>query len=96
MQAEGKPFVRNSQTHSIWNKEESPQKWKESITVNINKKAINCINYLGISLINYMQNVIQHSPLNSIRGRSYWESSVRISSATRQVSCIRWTQEKQD
>jgi hypothetical protein len=39
--------------HSIWNKEELPQQWKESITVSTYKKIDNtdCNNYQGISLL---------------------------------------------
>ena len=38
---------------SIWNKEELPEQWKESITVPIHKKGdkTNCNNYRGISLL---------------------------------------------
>jgi hypothetical protein len=38
---------------SIWNKEELPQQWKESITVPIHKKCdkTDCNNYRGISLL---------------------------------------------
>jgi hypothetical protein len=38
---------------SIWNKEELPQQWKESIIVPIYKKGdkTNCNNYQGISLL---------------------------------------------
>ena len=37
----------------IWNKEELPQEWKESIIVPIHKKGdrMNCNNYRGISLL---------------------------------------------
>jgi hypothetical protein len=38
--------------NSIWNKEELPDQWKESIIVSIHKKGdkIDCSNYCGISL----------------------------------------------
>jgi hypothetical protein len=38
---------------SIWNKEELPQKWKESISIPIHKKGdkTDCNNYRGISLL---------------------------------------------
>jgi hypothetical protein len=37
---------------SIWNKEELPEEWRESIIVPIYKKGINeCNNYRGISLL---------------------------------------------
>jgi hypothetical protein len=39
--------------NSIWNKEELPDQWKESITVTIQKKVYqtDCNNYRGISLL---------------------------------------------
>jgi hypothetical protein len=39
--------------HSVWNKEELPVQWKESIIVSIHKKGdkTDCNNYRGISLI---------------------------------------------
>jgi hypothetical protein len=39
--------------HSIWNKEELPQQWKESIIVPIHKKCdkTDCNNYQGISFL---------------------------------------------
>jgi hypothetical protein len=39
--------------NSIWNKEELPDQWKESIIVPVNKKGgkTDCSNYLGISLL---------------------------------------------
>jgi hypothetical protein len=39
--------------NSIWNKEQLPQEWKESIIVPIYKNGgkTNCSNYIGISLL---------------------------------------------
>jgi hypothetical protein len=39
--------------NSIWNKEELPEKWKESITVPVHKKGdkTECSNYRGTSLL---------------------------------------------
>jgi hypothetical protein len=44
---------KNKLTRSVWNKEELPQKWKESITVPIHKKGgkTDFNNYRGISLL---------------------------------------------
>ena len=68
---------------SIWNKEELPEEWKESIMVPIYKKGdkTDCSNYRGISLANYVQNFIQHHAVkvNSICGGNHWESSMWIS-----------------
>ena len=62
---------------SIWNKEELPEEWKESIIVHIYKKGdqTDRSNYRGISLV---QNVIQHCAVlvNSIRRGNYWGSSM--------------------
>jgi hypothetical protein len=54
----------------IWNKEELPQQWKESIIVPIHKR--------NLPLINCLQNFIQNSSgqVNSICQSSYWGSSV--------------------
>jgi hypothetical protein len=52
--------------NSIWNKEELPDKWKESIIVPVHKKGdkTDCSNYHGIiTAINFIQNVIQYSSL---------------------------------
>jgi hypothetical protein len=39
--------------NSVWNKDELPDQWKESITVPVHKKGDNtdCNNYCGISLL---------------------------------------------
>jgi hypothetical protein len=56
----------------IWNKEELPQQWKESISVPINKKvdkADSNILSRNLPLINCLRNRIQHcsGQVNSIR-----------------------------
>jgi hypothetical protein len=68
---------------SIWNKEELPQKWEESIIVPIYKKGdkTDCNSYGGISLlVNWLQNCIQHSSgkVNSVCQWNYWGSSVWV------------------
>ena len=44
----------------IWDKEELPQEWKESITVPVHKKGdrIDCNNYRGISLLSTSYKII--------------------------------------
>jgi hypothetical protein len=63
-----------SETHRliccIWNKEELPQQWKESIILPIYKKEdkTDCNNYRGISILSTAYKFIQHSSgqVNSI------------------------------
>ena len=45
---------------SIWNKEELPEEWKESITVPIYKKGdkTDCSNYRGVSLLPTMYKIL--------------------------------------
>jgi hypothetical protein len=68
---------------AIWNKEELPEEWKESIKVPIHKKGdkTDCNNYRGISLLpNTIQNVIQHPAVevNSTCRGNYGGSSMWI------------------
>ena len=46
----------------IWNKEELPQEWKESIIVPINKKGdrMDCNNYRGISLLSTSYKILSN------------------------------------
>jgi hypothetical protein len=46
--------------NSIWNKEELPDQWKESIIVPIHKKGdkTDCNNYRGISLLSTSYNIL--------------------------------------
>jgi hypothetical protein len=50
--------------NSIWNKEELPEQWKESIIVSIHKNGdkTDCSNYRGISLLsttyNFLSNIL--------------------------------------
>jgi hypothetical protein len=50
---------------SIWNKEEMPDQWKESIIVPIHKMGdkTDCINYHGISLISISYKILSKIPL---------------------------------
>jgi hypothetical protein len=45
-------FAINKLINSVWNREELPDQWKESITVPVHKKGdkTECNNYRGISL----------------------------------------------
>jgi hypothetical protein len=46
----------------IWNKEEMPHQWKESIVVPINKKGdkTDCSNYRGISLLSASYKILSN------------------------------------
>jgi hypothetical protein len=47
---------------SVWNKEELPQQWKESITVPVHKKGdkTDCNNYQGISLLSTAYKILSN------------------------------------
>jgi hypothetical protein len=48
--------------NSVWNKEELPDQWKESIIVPIHKKdnKTDCNNYRGISLLSTSYNILSN------------------------------------
>jgi hypothetical protein len=48
--------------NSIWNKEELPEQWKESIIVSIYKKGdkADCSNYQGISLLSTTYKILSN------------------------------------
>jgi hypothetical protein len=54
--------LRYTLIHSIWNKEELPQQWKESIILPIYKKGdkTDCNNYRGISLLSTAYKVLSN------------------------------------
>ena len=56
----------NEPINSIWNKEELPEEWKESITVPIYKKGdkTDCGNYGGISLLSTTYNISSNNLLS--------------------------------
>jgi len=66
---------------SIWNKEELPEEWKESIIVPIYKKGdkTDCSNYTGISPLPTTYKILSNillSRFNSICRVYYWGPSV--------------------
>ena len=68
---------------AIWNKEELPGEWKESIIVPIHKKGdkTDCNNYRGISLLPTTYKIFVQHPafkVNSICRGNYWGSSMWI------------------
>ena len=77
--------------NSIWNKDELPEEWNESIVVPIYKKGDKtyCSNYRGISLCQPgKKNIMQHPAVkfNSICRGNYWGSSLWIS--TQQIKHV--------
>jgi hypothetical protein len=66
---------------SIWNKEELPDQWKQSIIVPIHKKSdkSDCNNCRGISLLSTSYKILQNIPLSRISPRlNYWGSSMWV------------------
>jgi hypothetical protein len=61
--------------NSVWNKEELPEHWKESVIVPVYKKASKtaCNNYRDITATRLMQTVIRYPSFNvkSVCGRNY-------------------------
>jgi hypothetical protein len=53
---------------SIWNKEELPEEWKESVIVPICKKGVktDCSNYRGISLLSATYKILSNIPLSRL------------------------------
>jgi hypothetical protein len=87
---------------AIWNKEELPEDWKESITVPIHKKGdkTDCNNYRGISLLPTTYNILSNILL--VRLNPYAEEIMgdhqcgfrRSRSTTDHILCIRQIPEK--
>jgi hypothetical protein len=52
----------------VWNKEEIPDQWKESITVSVHKKGdkTDCNNYHGISLLSTSYNILSNILLSKL------------------------------
>jgi hypothetical protein len=55
-------------TNSVWNKEEFPDQWKESITVPVHKKVdkTDCNNYCGISLLSTSHKMLSNILLSRL------------------------------
>ena len=88
--------------NSIWNKEEFPEEWKESITVPIYKKGdkTDCNNYRGITLLSNTYKILTNILLSRLTPQakeivSYHQGGFRRKrSTTEQISCIRKVLEK--
>jgi hypothetical protein len=54
--------------NSVWNKEELPDQWKESIIVPIHKNCVktDCNNYRGISLLSTSYKMLSNIPLSRL------------------------------
>ena len=83
--------------NSIWNKEELPEQWKESVTVRIYKKGdkTDCSNYRGISLLSATNKILSNIILSKLT--PYAEDIIgdrqrgfrRNRSITNHIFCIR-------
>jgi hypothetical protein len=88
--------------NSVWNKEELPDQWKESIIVPINKKGdtTDCNNYRGISLLSSSYKIVSNILLSRLV--PYVDEIIgghqcgfrRNRSTTDQIFCIRQILEK--
>jgi hypothetical protein len=58
----------NKLINSVWNKEELPDQWKESIIVPVHKKGdkTDCNNYRGISLLTTSYKMLSNIPLSKL------------------------------
>jgi hypothetical protein len=70
--------------NSIWNKEELPEQWKESIIVPVYKKGdkTDCSNYRGVSLLSTAYKILPNillSRLTPYAEEIIWGSSVWVS-----------------
>jgi hypothetical protein len=66
IQAGGETPAIHNLINSVWNKEELPDQWKESIIIPIHKKGdkTDCNNYRwDVTAINFIQNVIEYPSL---------------------------------
>jgi hypothetical protein len=87
---------------SVWNKEEFPEQWKESVVVPIHKKGdkTDCNNYRGISLLSTSYNILLIILLSMSSpnvDEIIWDHQCgfqRNSSTTDQIFCIRQILEK--
>jgi hypothetical protein len=88
--------------NSVWNKEELPDQWKESIIVPVHKKGdkTDCNNYHGISLLSTSYNILSNilfsrlGPcIDEIIGDHQYGFR-RNKSTTSQIFCIRQILEK--
>jgi hypothetical protein len=63
-------FAMHKLISSVWNKEELPDQWKESIIVRIHKKGdkTDCNNYLGISLLSTSYKILSNILLSRLVG----------------------------
>ena len=70
----------------IWNKEELPEEWKESIIAPVYKKGdkTDCSNYRGISLLSTTYKILSNILLSTLIPCTEWGSSMWIS--TQQVN----------
>jgi hypothetical protein len=104
IQAGGKSLLSaiHKLINSVWNKEQLPDQWKESINVPIHKKGdkTDCNNYRGISLLSTSYNILWNILLSRLSPyvdeiiRDHQCGFRRNRSSTDQIFCIRQILEK--
>jgi hypothetical protein len=77
-------FAIHKLVNSIWNKDELPEQWKESVIVPVHKKddKTDCNNYREVLLLSTSyKNSIEYPALKvkSIHRSNYWGSSMWVS-----------------
>jgi hypothetical protein len=82
--------------YSVWNKEEMPQQWKESIIVPIYKKGdkTDCSNYRGISLVSTAQRILSNILLSRSTPHAHQYGFQCNRSTTDHIFCIQQILEK--
>jgi hypothetical protein len=105
IQAEGEilPSVIHKLINSVWNKEELPDQWKESIIVPVHKKGdkTGCNKYCGISLLSTSYTILSNILLSRLH--TYIDEIIgdhrcgfrRDRSTTDQIFCIHQILEKE-
>jgi hypothetical protein len=84
IQAGGKILLSGIQKliNCVWNKEELPDQWKESVIVPLHKRKDknDCNNYSGISLLSASYNILSNNLLSRLsQNIEYWGPSMRVS-----------------
>jgi len=76
--------------HSVWNKKELPEQWKQSVTLSVYRKGnkTDCSNYRGLSLFPTLYKILSNILLSRLT--SYVQKTIGVSStwnSRQQVNC---------